>query len=739
VACGSPEDDSVAPVVEGPAEFVGLASCESCHEPETELWRDSHHDLAMQEATDETVLGDFDGARFTYAGTTSTFSRRGDAFVVETDGPDGELTEYEIAYTFGVEPLQQYLIAFPGGSYQALNVVWDTRPAAEGGQRWYHLYPDEAVDYRDPFHWTGPYQNWNHVCAECHSTELRKRYDASAQRFDTTWSEIDVSCEACHGPGSRHVEWAEAAERGEPVEMPRRGLVFELADRSGGEWILDPEKGIAERSVPRDSGQQVESCARCHARRTLLTEDYGYGRMFLDTHRPALLEEALYHADGQILDEVYVWGSFVQSKMYAAGVACSDCHDPHSLTVPSPDGVCAQCHDAGRFALPEHHFHEMGTRGASCVECHMASRDYMVVDGRRDHSFRVPRPDLTLSLGTPNACGDCHLDRSPEWVAEAFAKWYPGEREAHYGEAIALGRRGGPGAAAALEQLAADPAQPAMVRATALLELGHQVRPASLAAIEGALADADALVRLGAVRALEGLDPLTRWRLGAPLSADPIRAVRLEAARVLADVPREMQGGPHLADYESVVAELESFLEMDADRAQAQLLLGTLAAREGRLAEAEGAFRRAIELDRTYSPAYANLADLLRAQNRDTEGAGVLLEGVEQAADPSGLHHAYGLLLVRQGRAADALPELERAADLRPDVARYGYVLAVALESAGEGDRALELLAEVHARHPGDVDVLSALVAYHRARGEEEAAAAYEGKLESLMSAAPGS
>ena len=452
-----------------------------------------------------------------------------------------------------------------------------------------------------------------------------------------------------------------------------------------------------------------------------------------------MLEEALYYTDGQILDEVYVYGSFRQSKMYMAGVTCGDCHDPHALTIPSVDGVCAICHDAGRFALPEHHHHEMGTRGASCVECHMASRDYMGVDGRRDHSFRSPRPDLTLEIGTPNTCGGCHADRSDEWVAEAFSDWYGDERDRHYGEILALGRRGGPGAAAALEGLAEDRQRPAIVRATALQLLGRQLRRESIAVLERSLQDHDPMVRLGATQALGGLEPLTRWRLGAPVASDAVRAVRLEAARTLAHVPADLRGGPHLRPFEETLEELGASLRMDADRSQAQLTLGSLAAQAGDAAEAERAYRRAIEIDPTYGPAYVNLADLLRAAGRDGEGETVLRDGLARVMNQGGLHHAYGLLLVRQGRRDEALVELERAAELRPDIARYGYVLAVALENAGEAERAIEVLAEVHDRHPGDVEVLSALVSYHRARGDAEAASEYAAKLAELVPESRGS
>ncbi len=286
----------------------------------------------MQVADESTVLGDFDDATFAHNGITSIFFKREEKFLVRTDGPEGELQEYEIAYTFGLEPLQQYLIAFPGGRFQALSLAWDTRPAQEGGQRWFHLYPDEEIQYDDPLHWTAISQNWNHMCAECHSTQLKKNYLEEEDRYETSWSEINVSCEACHGPASAHVAWAEELEAGETPQYPKQnGLVVQLKEANDVSWVFEGNSGMARRNPPRGSNLQLETCARCHARRGLLHEDYQHGRPLMDTHRPALLEESLYYADGQIQDEVYVYGSFLQSKMYQQGVTCSNCHYPHSL------------------------------------------------------------------------------------------------------------------------------------------------------------------------------------------------------------------------------------------------------------------------------------------------------------------------------------------------------------------------------------------------------------------------
>ncbi len=699
----------------------------------------------MQEATEETMLADFDDVTFDYAGTTSTFFRRDGGFFARTDGRDGELHEYRIAYTFGVEPLQQYLVSFPDGRYQALPVVWDDRPAGDGGQRWVHLYPDEAIDHRDPLHWTGVYQNWNQMCAECHSTNLVKGYDAEADSYDTTWSEIDVSCEACHGPGSAHARWAAQIEAGEVAGDPADGLVVKLKDESGGVWEINADTGIAERSAPLSSTAQVESCGRCHARRSPITSDYEYDRPLLDTHRLALLDQDLYHADGHLLEEVYVYGSFVQSKMHGAGVVCTDCHDPHGLDIPVADAACARCHLGAKFAAASHHFHPPESTGASCVECHMSSRTYMVVDGRRDHGFRVPRPDLSLELGTPNACNDCHDDRDVEWAAGAFADWYGdvASRRPHFATALAAGRRGAPEARRLLADLAADPEMPGIARGTALSLARQFPQLADVETLRYGLADPDPIVRLGALHGIEGLDP-PRWarpqwfELLAPSLTDPVRAVRIAAGRLLAEVPRERVPSELLPALSLALAEYEDAQQANADRPDGQLNLGLVYAGQGRLDDAERAYRRALALDPWFSPAFVNLADLFRATGRDAEAEALLREAIELLPEDSGVRHSLGLALVRQGRHPEALDELRRAAELAPDQTRYAYVYGVALHSLGETTRALQVLEAAHLRNPQDPELLTGLATISRDAGRLEAARDFARKLLALRPEDPG-
>ena len=522
-----------------PEKFVGRAACAGCHEGQAALWAGSHHDMAMQSAAPETVLGDFNKAQTLHYGVTSTFYRKDDEFWVQTDGPDGMLRDYKIRYAFGVEPLQQYLIEFPDGRLQALSIAWDTRPKDAGGQRWFHLYPNEKIGHDDALHWTKPSQNWNSMCAECHSTHLQKNYDPATGTFSTSWSEIDVSCEACHGPGADHLSWAERKTGWEKLNGSK-GLPVSLNERKDVHWKMNAKTGNAVRSQPRSGEKEIEICARCHSRRTPISRDYVHGEAFLDHYLPRRLDEGMYFADGQIDDEVYVYGSFLQSKMYHAGVTCSDCHEPHSLSLRIPgNGVCLQCHQAEKYNKRTHHFHQPGSDGARCAQCHMPPKTYMIVDPRHDHSMRIPRPDLSVTLGTPNACNSCHRNKPPEWALEKVRAWYGHTPKGYqtYAVALSAARQGTPDAGKQLAALIRDARTPDIARATALSHIGPFLDNTTVDVVTDGLANNDPAVRAAAVGALDYLPVEYRIRLVFPRLEDPVRAVRAEAARVLASSP----------------------------------------------------------------------------------------------------------------------------------------------------------------------------------------------------------
>jgi len=731
----SPATKSAAATAIARAAYIGREVCAGCHAQEDSLWQGSHHDRAMQEANAATVLGDFGDKTFDYYGITSRFFQRGGTYFVNTDGPDGKLADYPIKYTFGVSPLQQYLVEFPGGRLQALPLAWDTRSAAAGGQRWFHLYPDERIEHTDQLHWTGQYQNWNLQCAACHSTNLTKGYDAGTNSYDTRFSELNVSCEACHGPGSRHAEWAAEARPPYPADADN-GLLVQLHSRWNEAWEFPAaDARIARRNPPADAAV-TNVCAACHARRSTISEAVTPGAPLADSHRLAMLTPPQYHADGQIRDEVYVWGSFTQSRMFQQGVTCMDCHEPHSTKLRvQGNALCSRCHDSGQFDTAQHHFHEPGTPGAACVNCHMPTQNYMVIDARRDHSIRLPRPDLSQTLGSPNACNQCHTEKDSAWAAASLDSWHGSawRERPHYGSTLNAAETQGFRAAPELLLLAQDASMPAIVRATATTLLQPYMRPQLLMEARALLKDADPEVRVAALGLVEPADPANLVLAAAPLLEDPVRGVRVEAARILAGIPEDQFPERRRGMRAAALEEYVTSLQQDADWPNANVNLGNLRMRQGRIDEAIAAYQRALELDAQFVGAYVNLAEAYRSLDQDDQGKQVLLRGIGQLPKAADLHHALGLLRVRQGETGAAMAELKLAAQLAPDIIRYTYVYAVALHSSGQVDEALKVLREADARHPNTPDILGTLVSIYRETGANREALVQARKLLAIL------
>lgn len=729
-----------APATGATPVYVGSETCASCHQAEARLWHASHHQLAMAHADAESVLGDFSGVTFEHFGVRSKFYRRDGKYFVETDGADGKLAEFQILFTFGVAPLQQYLVGFPDGRLQALPLAWDSRPKSAGGQHWFHLYPDEAIAHGDDLHWTRPYQNWNFMCSECHSTGVRKNYDTPSDRFATSWSEISVGCEACHGQGSRHVAWAHAWMRGQGAGGgdPNKGLLVRFDEREGAVWEHILQTGNSRRSAALPAlRKEVETCGRCHARRTEFSEDWVPGHWLSDTHFVSPLTQALYEPDGQMLDEVYNYGSFKQSKMFAEGVTCSDCHDPHSEALRAPgNGVCLQCHSAAKYDVRAHDHHVGVT--LSCASCHMPSRTYMVVDVRHDHSFRIPRPDLSMALGTPNACNDCHKNKSFQWAANAIAGWFGPRREGFqtYGAAFHFTWMGSDLAAQLLAAVTGDPQTPSFARAGAWEQLAGL--SSSPNAAHAALSDPDPMVRIGALDSLQSFPPTQIWEIAAPLLSDNVRGVRIRAAWLLAAVPVGSQPRTDRAAYEKAAQEFVAAQRLNADRADARSALGSFFVRRGMAREAEAEFVAAMRLDPHYSPAAIGLADLYRQLNRGGDAEAVLRKAIAASPQDAQLRVARGLALIRLQRGAEALVELQRANELAPAQSTIAYVYAVALNSLGHASQALAVLKLNLARHAADRDTLLALATFSRDSGDRASALHYAEALGHLAPNDPG-
>ncbi len=682
--------------------FTGSLKCADCHRKEYDKWLNSHHDHAMETASEETVLGDFGDVLFESHSVTSRFYRKDGKFFVHTQGIGGEMRDFEITHTFGWYPLQQYLVPFEGGRLQCLPIAWDARE-----KKWFDLYPNNVIDATDWLYWTNAGQNWNGMCAECHSTNLKKNYDPDSGTYQTTWTDIDVGCEACHGPGSGHVEWAETPDMGRPpVEY------FNLPVRTSG----------------ITSVELVNLCAPCHSRRAILGDYTHADPDLLDSMLPSLITPELYFSDGQILEEVYVYGSFIQSKMYHRDVKCSDCHDVHSAKlVREGNDLCLQCHRAAEYDRKEHHFHkskgeegepvksndgkilfDVGS-GAECAQCHMPGRNYMVIDYRPDHSFRIPRPDLSDEILVPNACNRCHIDKMNKWSDEWITKWYGPGRKQHYGTIIDAGRNRRPDTLDDLIKLATDSLYPVNIRATALSLLNSYSREETARVYETSMIDDEALIRRTAIENMSFKDDREKARLASQLLYDPVKAVRIQAASVLAgEASKYLDSGQKIL-FKRVLNEFISSMEYSGDFSFARFNLGNLYSTLNENDRAIMNYEAAIKIDNLFFPAKVNLAmlynqlsdkdsaeELLRevvrenpelyeisyslalllAEKNNLEEAALFLEKAAANMPESGrVHYNYGLLLQLLNRETEAEAELEKAVDLEPENMEFLYAL----------------------------------------------------------------
>ena len=722
------------------AEFVERQLCIDCHEEQYKLWSGSHHDLAMDVANDKTVIGDFNNTTFTEHGVTSTFYKKDDKFFIRTDGRDGKLHDYEITYVFGVDPLQQYMIEFPDGRIQMPDIGWDDHPKEEGGQRWFHIHPDDDITPDHIFHWTRRFLNWNYMCAECHTTNLQKNYDLETNTFNTTWTMINVGCQGCHGPGSNHVEWA----------------------NSGGEQE-DANKGLEVNLKSKDPREQIESCARCHSRRNGLQKDYQYGKPLLDYYVPQVLTDPYYYPDGQILDEVYVYGSFVQSKKYQKGVRCTDCHDPHTARLHTiGNGLCLECHSSPPpmqysglidkdYNSRRHLLHKKGSPGAQCVECHMPETNYMVVDPRRDHKFQIPRPDLSVKLDIPNPCNRCHEDKSAQWAADVIDEVFAStrekrEKEIHDAEIFAAGQQGKPEAKEGLFRIISNKEKPAIIRATAINILSRFRGNDTIGEIADSLQDDDPFVRYEAVRSMSLLIPKAvaasdhekKYALLVPLLNDPTLAVRSETARVLTEVPAALFAQEDMEKFKKALEEFKQRQESIADRPESHLNLGIMYENTGELDKAESAYRTAIRLVNDFYPARFNLANFYNKMKRNTEAEQQFKEII--ALDPKNgdAHYSLGLLLAEMSRLDEASAAMEKAIGYLPERARVRYNYALVLRHLGRKNESLSEMLTAHKTDQQDPGIVNAIAIFHIQEKDWNNALIYAEKLVALLPDAPG-
>ncbi|WP_153913745.1 tetratricopeptide repeat protein [Shewanella sp. TC10] len=658
------------------AEYVGVEQCVNCHQQEYKDWQTSHHDMSMRHASNESVLGNFNDASLIEHEQTHKFYRKGAQYWVNTKGPDGKFNDYQISYTFGYQPLQQYMVKFPDGRVQLIPLAWDSRDKKLGGQRWFNLYPN--MQPHDEFFWTNNGQNWNYMCADCHSTNINKNYDTKTNTYNTTWSEINVGCEACHGPASKHITWANTPNQAGLNKGLDRNLKAKVEswDFVKGKKILLPNQS--------KKSDQLDTCGQCHSRRAQLNNSHDHVKKdFSDKYLLNGITEDLYYPDGQIYDEVFVLGSFKQSKMHQAGVVCSDCHNPHSTKLKAPiESICFQCHLPSEYTSAKHSQHQDGTEAAQCVTCHMPKTVYMEVDPRADHSFQIPRPDISQQIGTPNVCTSCHSKESNQWAVNALAKQFPNstyQKSDSFAIAFAQASSGVPNSGDALSYIAQNSNEANIIRASALARISRYPGKNAMIAIMRGVKHEDPQMRLGSITGSAAFPFNDRWQIISPLLTDPVFAVRTETAGALvanwSNMSPSQQSllSPALNEYISIQ-------QYNSDRGFGLMNLANIHIAKGEWVKAEQYYLKAIEIEPIFASSYVNLADLYRQQGEDAKSLSILQQGIVNQPTSGVLRYSAGLNLYRQQQLNNAINYFQQATEVESDNPQYWYVLGLAQE-----------------------------------------------------------
>jgi len=670
------------------AEYVGAKQCQNCHQEQYQAWQGSHHEKSMQHANNESVLGDFNQVTFE---SNKFFKKDLDVkpeFWVNIRGEDGEFQNYQIKYTFGYEPLQQYMVEFDDGRVQLIPFAWDSRKKADGGQRWFNLYPDRTEKHQE-FFWTNTGQNWNYMCADCHSTNVSKNFDVSNNSYKTHFSEINVACESCHGAASEHLSWVE------DKNITNFGFDRDLS-KTVKEWQAESGSNtLAPQKI--EHSQQVLTCAQCHSRRTQISNNnHIASNAFGERYLLDLISNENYYPDGQVYNENFVYGSFSQSKMYQQGVVCSNCHNPHSAKLKLPvESLCLQCHQSDTYAQKAHHQHNDSSTGAQCVNCHMPETTYMEIDARRDHGFHIPRPDLAIQLGTPDTCLSCHEDKNSQWSLNKVNTWFPEteQRQAHKKEKdfaavfsatnLSLSNQQWQSVGSELSRIAQTISYAPIIRASALTKMAQTSDANTVIAIARALKNDNEFIRLGAIYALQGNGAQSmqteKWRLLSPLLADKVFAVRISAAYTLSSLWQQLSA----EQKEQLTPALNEYLtsqEFNNDRGFAHSNKGIVYSYQGKPDLAIQSFKQGIAIEPNFAQSYVNLSQVYRQLNQNQLTMKILQQGVNASPDNPQLPFELAMAYIRAKDKVTAAKYLAQATKLAPQNSHYFYVLGLSLQ-----------------------------------------------------------
>lgn len=692
--------------------FVGDQQCKSCHAPEFKDWQQSDHYKAMQKPNDSTVLGNFNNTSYTADGISSRFFKKDGKFYINTQGNDGSNHDYEVKYTFGYFPLQQYLVEFPGGKMQATRQSWNSRD-----KKWFHQYPGQQIHYRDWLHWTGNAQNWNTMCADCHSTNLKKGYDVQMDVYNTTFDVLNVSCESCHGPGQQHISYT-------------NGDSYKKGERVVHSYL----------KLGKNSGQmaQINTCMPCHAVQNSLDAKKMNSEELMDDYVAVLPTTERFYADGQIKEEDYNYASFLQSKMFTRGIKCGNCHNVHSgKLVLAGNGTCLQCHTPN-YASSSHTFHAVNTAGSECINCHAPGKLYMGNDLRHDHSFRVPRPDLSVKYGTPNACNNCHTQKTSQWASEAVVKWYGDHRKYQFAEDLIPGSAIDQKSEAHLLKLIGDTAVPVIIKATAVSYLGNIFTESSKNTLLELLKNKEAMIRYESLRSLMRFsNAINDKYLIADMLKDKVRAVRIAAAELMELLGTQQLSEVQQGDFQRARAELEKNMLYQTDFAHGNIAIADYYQRTKNFSAAETFYQRALKKDSLANLARLNLASTYNMQGKNSDALAILKAAVQ--TDPKNDQAWYNLaLLYNELKDNDnALGAFEKAVSLKSEDSRLYYNYGLFLQQSGKTDKAVSILQQGLKIDPTNQEMNYAIAYVFVSRRQPDKALPYAVMLKKINPANP--
>ena len=664
--------------------YVGDESCKKCHITEHHQWKQSDHYMSMLPANDSTVLGDFNNISFTADGVTSRFFKKGNKFFINTEGDDGKNHDFEVKYIFGYKPLQQYLVHFPGGRMQVPRLSWDVNQ-----KKWFNQYAGQNIPSHDWLHWTGNAQNWNTMCASCHSTNLHKNYDSKTDTYKTSYNIINVSCESCHGAGMNHSEYINSDE-------------YKSGNKILGSYL----------KIHKKSGQlnQINNCAPCHARITELSAKHIDSKEIMDNYIPEIPQTEHFHADGQVDDEDYIYTSFLQSKMFSKGVKCTDCHNPHSTKLKRIDNqTCTKCHVPANFDTPKHTFHPMGSKGASCISCHMPGKIFMGNDFRHDHSFRVPRPDLSVKYGTPNACNNCHKDKSDKAMAEAIVKWYGPKRKYHFADDLIPGSQLNTNSEAHLAKLINNKTTPDIIKATAAFYLGSVSTQSSLNTLLACLKSKDAQLRYRSLRSLSNFPPQSWIESVAPLLSDKVRAVRIAAADLYITVPKEQIASQYYEAFDKAHQELKNYLVYQTDFSVGNIMLADYYLKMQDYNNAELFYNKGLKKDSQMNYAWLNLSSAYNAQGKNELALKALESALKNDKNNERIYYNLALLYNEMNNKPAAEKSFAKAVSLKSQNPRVYYNYGLMLNANQKYKEAETVLQKGIAINPNAPELYYAL------------------------------